>query len=421
MALSVVAAASVWPGPSGAQTFDPARLMADVWTYYGLGVHRTGHEGDIRTSAWLAQRFRALGLETDEHSFRIRQFFLAEASIEDGVGRIAAFPIWLPRATPTEGLRARLVSVGRDTPDADIRGAVAWLSPTRPAERAALDAKAVAAGAAAIVFETTDRGGRGLLQQENAERRFVDVQRPVPTLMFGSAETERLRASVGRDVTVRLTGSLVEGVEASNVIARHVVDPDADWVVVSTPSSGWFTNAGERGPGVAMLLALAEWASSRQGRLNYFFVANSGHELDYLGARLLHEAHVAPEPERTRAWIHLGAQIATPPWEVVDGAYVPTDRVTTGTLQATEDLAPILAAAFADLPQLTLRTDTRIGEFRDLVEHGYRGMGIVGGSNPWFHVPDDDPRGVSGETLAEVTAAFARALEELERAGADGG
>jgi hypothetical protein len=122
MALSVVAAASVWPGPSGAQTFDPARLMADVWTYYGLGVHRTGHEGDIRTSAWLAQRFRALGLETDEHSFRIRQFFLAEASIEDGVGRIAAFPIWLPRATPTEGLRARLVSVGRDTPDADIPG-----------------------------------------------------------------------------------------------------------------------------------------------------------------------------------------------------------------------------------------------------------------------------------------------------------
>ncbi len=32
------------------------------------------------------------------------------------------------------------------------------------------------------------------------------------------------------------------------------------------------------------------------------------------------------------------------------------------------------------------------GEFRDLVEHGYRGLGIVGDSNPWFHVPGDDPR-----------------------------
>jgi hypothetical protein len=63
----------------------------------------------------------------------------------------------------------------------------------------------------------------------------------------------------------------------------------------------------------------------------------------------------------------------------------------------------------------TLRTDTRIGEFRDLVEHGYRGLGIVGGSNPWFHVPGDDPRGVSAETLATVTSAMARALFDVER------
>jgi hypothetical protein len=62
----------------------------------------------------------------------------------------------------------------------------------------------------------------------------------------------------------------------------------------------------------------------------------------------------------------------------------------------------------------TLRTDTRIGEFRDLVEHGYRGLGIVGGSNPWFHVPGDDPRSVHAKTLAEVTAAMAAALLSVE-------
>jgi hypothetical protein len=164
-----------------------------------------------------------------------------------------------------------------------------------------------------------------------------------------------------------------------------------------------------------MLLALAEWVSRRPDGLNYLFVATSGHELDYLGARLLHESHMAPEPARTRAWVHLGAQIATPPWRDVDGVFSPTDQVTTGTLQATEDLAPIMAEAFADLPMYTLRTDTRIGEFRDLVEHGYRGLGIVGGSNPWFHVPGDDPRGVSAETLASVTSAMARALLQVER------
>ncbi len=36
-------------------------------------------------------------------------------------------------------------------------------------------------------------------------------------------------------------------------------------------------------------------------------------------------------------------------------------------------------------------------------------------SNPWFHVPGDDPRAVSAETLAAVTSATARALEGVER------
>jgi len=93
----------------------------------------------------------------------------------------------------------------------------------------------------------------------------------------------------------------------------------------------------------------------------------------------------------------------------------PADRVTMGTLQASEALAPVMRRAFAELPMYTLRTDTRIGEFRDLVDHGYRGLGIVGGSNPWFHVERDDPTTVSAETLAAVARATARALDELER------
>jgi hypothetical protein len=71
--------------------------------------------------------------------------------------------------------------------------------------------------------------------------------------------------------------------------------------------------------------------------------------------------------------------------------------------------------AFADLPAFRLRTDTRIGEFRDLLDHGYRGLGVVGGGNPWFHVPGDDPRSVAAETLARVAEAITRALLAVER------
>jgi hypothetical protein len=277
----------------------------------------------------------------------------------------------------------------------------------------ALERRALAAGAVAVLFATSDRGGTGLLEAQNAEREYVDAERPVPTLTFGSADADRLQRSVGRDVTVRLTGRMEE-TTAVNVIGRLVRRPDAPWVVVSTPSSGWFTCAGERGPGVALLLALAEWARQRPDGLNYFFVANSGHELDYLGARLLHDAGRAPAPADTRVWLHLGASIATPPWRDVNGVLAPGPRVTSGTLQASDEYAALMQDAYADLPMYRLRTDTRIGEFRDLVDHGYRGLGIVGGGNPWFHVERDDPTTVSAETLAAVGRATALALTRVE-------
>ena len=216
-------------------------------------------------------------------------------------------------------------------------------------------------------------------------------------------------------MTLRLIGRMDEAATGANVMGRLIRREDSDWIVVSTPASGWFTCGGERGPGIAILLALAEWASARRGNVNYLFVANSGHELDFLGARLLHDAHLAPPPERTRAWLHLGASIATPPWRHVDGVLRPSDQVTTGTLQATAALAPIMRRAFADLPMYTLRTDTQIGEFRDLAQHGYRGVGVVGGSDPWFHVERDDPSAVSAVTLAAVSRDAAAALEEIER------
>jgi hypothetical protein len=396
--------------------FEAERLLEDVRTYHAFGVHRTAHPGDLATSAWIAERFRAAGLDVAQHEFTLRQLYLEHASLEDERGTVEAFPIWLPRTTGPEGVSGPLVLVDHATPPERIRGAVAWLRSTRGAdERAVLDRKAVEAGAAAIVFETSDGAGLGLLQAVNAERAYVARERPVPTLTFGAVHEERLLQAVGRRVTVRTTGRTVEDARAVNVLGRRVVDERADWIVVSTPSSGWFECAGERGPGVAMLLALAEWVASRKEGLNYLFVATSGHELDYLGARLLHEARLAPPPERTRAWLHLGAQIATPPWEKVDGVLRPTDRVTTGTLQASPELAPLLQHAFVDLPMYTLRTDTRIGEFRDVLEHGYLGLGIVGGDNPWFHVPGDDPRGVHAETLAAVTVRAARALLAVER------
>jgi hypothetical protein len=395
-----------------ADPFDADRMMA----------------GDVRTSDWLLERFRQIGLRTEEHAWTLRQFFLEDAFIEDAAGRIEAFPLWLPRATGPGGVRGRLTVMNASTPPAELAGAVVWIETGEGAaaavNREILERRAAEAGAVAVVFATNDRGGRGHYVAENAERQYVDVERPLPAVTFGAGDEARLRESIGREIRVTISGRMVEAAGARNIIGRLVRDEAADWIVVSTPSSGWFTCAGERGPGIAILLALAEWAAAQPTGLNYFFVANSGHELDFLGSRLLQAAHLAPPPERTRAWLHLGAQIATPPWREIDGEFRSTGTVTSGTLQASEPLAPLMREAFAELPMFTLRTDTQIGEFRDVVEHGYSALGIVGGGNPWFHVPLDDPSTVDPSTLAAVARATSRALaaaEALRRGSASTG
>jgi hypothetical protein len=79
-------------------------------------------------------------------------------------------------------VRGRLVLVDEATAASDIRGAVAWLRPNGgAAARGRSTAKALEAGAAAILVETTDGAGLGILQAINAERAYVDRERPVPT------------------------------------------------------------------------------------------------------------------------------------------------------------------------------------------------------------------------------------------------
>src|SRR3546814_4139723 len=79
---------------------------------------------------------------------------------------------------------------------------------------------------------------------------------------------------------------------AENVVARRVRD-GRRWVVVSTPRSGWTDCAGERGPGLAIWLALAEWMPHAFADHSLLFVCNSGHEYENLGA-----SHIVEKVDR---------------------------------------------------------------------------------------------------------------------------
>ena len=84
--------------------------------------------------------------------------------------------------------------------------------------------------------------------------------------------------------------------------------------MISTPYSAWFKAGGERGPGVALFLALARWAAKHPTEDSYLFVASSGHELGGAGIKSFMDKY-APPPDQVTCWLHLGASISAYDWE----------------------------------------------------------------------------------------------------------
>src|SRR5690606_10713083 len=85
------------------------------------------------------------------------------------------------------------------------------------------------------------------------------------------------------------------------------------WITISTPRSGWFGCAGERGGGIAAWLDLARAAPALLPDHDLAFLCNSGHEYENLGAEASLKA-VAPKPTETHFWLHLGANVAARDW-----------------------------------------------------------------------------------------------------------
>src|SRR5260221_184837 len=97
----------------------------------------------------------------------------------------------------------------------------------------------------------------------------------VPVVLAAGRDEAALQAAAtaGNPVTVRLEGRTVPG-RGENVVGRKAGRGKA--VVVSTPKSGWFHCAGERGSGIAIWLGLARWLATTE--LNVVLLGASGHE-----------------------------------------------------------------------------------------------------------------------------------------------
>jgi len=401
-----------------------ASLYRDVVTYTEFGEHRTATEADRRTTEWIAAELEAAGLQVQFHPFYLRQFFVHESSLTLGDTPIDCFPLWPPRHSGPQPIRAPLVPFERGADPGVTRNRIALIKimesdrTLRAARDEMIVAAADAGARAAVIIAGTPSGDLVGSVSADTSGRWPKIRPeplPIPVVVVGSRDEKTLMAAVAQNAEAML---LVDGktdphAEARNVLGR--IDRGENLIVVSTPFSGWFRCGGERGPGVALWLALARWAASHQSSTSYLFDCNSGHELFGLGMHAFME-EMAPPPAKVKCWAHLGASIATWGWEQTPSGlrlYAQPERyqLTTGT----PEFLPVLTEAFAHLPGLKPFVGPGIGELLRFNADGYRAWGIFGvAGNPYFHAPSDGPETTAPELLEPMALGLVRALEAIE-------
>jgi hypothetical protein len=211
----------------------------------------------------------------------------------------------------------------------------------------------------------------------------------------------------GEAAEMLISGEFDSKATARNVIATTGHGPRQ--IVISTPYSGWFRCAGERGSGIAVWLALARWAAERNAGVTYTFIANSAHELGYAGMRAFLDSR-APANEDVIAWLHLGANVALLPESRPAGGSRAAQLFTSNA-----GWKSAFAALFKEIPWVRVSSLRRpAGELAFVLPKGYAGINLAGGGNRYMHSPADGPETTGPAVLEPVALALMNMLEMLE-------
>ncbi|WP_447763984.1 hypothetical protein [Sphingopyxis panaciterrae] len=402
---------------------EAASIADDLARYMGFGSKQSGGAGDAACGHWLASELEAAGFAVEKPVLSVPYFDPARCEI--GVGEVCA-PLWpqpIVIPTPDAGVSGPLVRVdGTGRADAPLAGAIAlvdlpynrWSSALAKPVREPVDA-ALAAGAKAVVAITN--GPTGKVIALNADGRAPMFAGPVGLLAPTDAAPFLAAAMTHVAATVTLAGKAGRRA-AFNVIGR-MDRGKGKWIVVSTPRSGWFGCAGERGGGIAAWLDLARRAPAMLPDHDIALLCNSGHEYENLGAEESLKA-VAPRPDKTHFWLHLGANLAARDWH--EGLFGLSPLPGTDSqryLVVSPPLLPKARRLFAGLAGLEAPYPSdklSAGELTAIISAGYPSVAGVFGVHRFHHVAEDDARCIDAAAVTTTVAAFRQLLAAAAKA-----
>ncbi len=361
-------------------------LFDIVAEYSALGIHRSGSTVDRGTIQWMGEQLAQRGLTIDPRPEPFDRYVASSRLTVDGIeiDHLPVFYEWTG-SIDTNNLWIR---------EFDGKGGGYTLSLTE------LTQSARAEGADAVVLANQHPEGALVAVNLRAEHGSG-----IPTVLVAGRDLDRLRAGNAR---LEMQASLTTG-HTTNLVATN--DLPGPPLLLTTPLTGWFTCAGERGTGVAVLIDLVE----RCSHLPLLVLATGGHELDYFGVRRWVEANdIMPN-----AIVHVGASAA------VDALGSGGVRELISTRIALTSLSPDEAQPLTDALEpigLDLQTSTErwLGESEVFCEVGVPMLSFTG-SGIDFHTPEDTPeRATSPRSLARVAKAIGTAtlnLDQMVRSG----
>jgi hypothetical protein len=203
-------------------------------------------------------------------------------------------------------------------------------------------------------------------------------------------------------VTLTFSGETVT-TKGLNLIGRK--PGKGRMIVLSTPLTGWFGCGGERGPGIALWLRMAQALAGSERPV--LMLGTGSHEVGHLGME--HAlSHGAPSPNEVALWLHFGASLAA---TKLDAQYrFKTPQYLVG-LPASESWAK--TALSKHMPFYVEGTSATLGEAEQVIGAGHQRFVGVSGFFPGFHTPFDDGRSVDFEKLEEIAQASLALIQSV--------
>ena len=344
--------------PSGItpeQKVDGSKAFDIVKAYSDMGYHRTGTKIDEETINWLTDLLRFTGAEVTCPHFAYKHYD-AEVTITINGNTIEAMALYYAFTGTTTINRPAFGEVnGHDDEDKISSDIISAIKGARLHGNDGL----------IITTHSPDDTLCGI------NRQSYDVF-DFPVILIGRKDSQQVRQNPAQ-ITISAT---IQDRTARNIVARFRSTKNNDQsLMLTTPVSGWFNCAGERGCGIAISLILAEKLSAHHS-VDLLFA--SGHELGFAGGY-----HLAETYENTaNAIVHLGSSIANIGAEMTSVCSAqPTQFNRISTVLSDLNIQP-------QKPHDALNPDAWVGESMCWAPKNWPMLSIAG-SSPHFHTPLD--------------------------------